>query len=78
MTTIAPMHHRENESLHRVIGDETAVRKFNQYVKYANGCPVIEPISIDGEEWWHESTIDRAGGYRKILEMTGLKLAGAE
>lgn len=74
MNTVILVHHRENQSLHQVMGDETAVRKFNQYVKYANGCPVIEPITMDGEEWWHESTIDSAGGFRKILEMTGLRL----
>ena len=72
------MHHPDNQSLQRVSGDSDAVSKFNQYVVYANGCPAITPITLDGQEWWHQSTIQRAGGWLHILEKTNIGLEASE
>ena len=68
MFKVTPYHHPDNQSLIWFEGHQDDIDKINSFIRYKNGCPVIVSITLDNQEWWHESTINKAGGLRKVLE----------
>ena len=68
MKKIVPYHHPDNQSLIWFQGPQELIDKINTYIRYKNGCPIIMEITFDNQSWWHEKTINTAGGLGKCLE----------
>lgn len=47
--------------IYTIQGTPQQQRMLTQHIQYANGCPAISPIEIDGLAYWHVTSLHRAG-----------------
>lgn len=51
----------EHYDIYTIQGTLEQQRTLTQHIIFANGCPAISPIEIDGKAYWHASSLHRAG-----------------